>query len=47
MGGFGKNTGTQDVTVTITAAGFFSPAFTLSRAGRVPRELPNADSSLN
>jgi len=45
-GWFWENTGTQDVTVTITAAGFFSRAFTLSRAGRVPRELPNADSSL-
>jgi hypothetical protein len=44
-GWFWENTGTQDVTVTITAAGFFTRAFTLSRAGRVPRELPNADSS--
>ena len=42
-GWYWENTTEQDVTVTITAAGFFSRAFTLSRAGRVPRELPNAD----
>ena len=44
-GWFWENTGDQDVTVTINAAGFFSRAYTLSRAGRVPRELPNADST--
>ena len=44
-GWYWENTGTQDVTVTITAAGFFTRAFTISRAGRVPRELPNADVS--
>ena len=43
-GWFWENTGDQDVIVTIHAAGFFSRAYTLSRAGRVPRELPNADS---
>jgi hypothetical protein len=42
-GWFWENTGTQDVVVTITAAGFFSRAYTISRAGRVPRELSNAD----
>jgi hypothetical protein len=44
-GWYWENTGDKDVTVTITAAGFFSRAFTLSRAGRVPRELPNADTN--
>jgi hypothetical protein len=44
-GWFWENTGEQDVTVHITAAGFFSRAYTLSRAGRVPRELPDADST--
>ena len=34
-----------DVTVTISASGFFSRAFTLSRAGRVPRELPDGDAA--
>jgi hypothetical protein len=42
-GWYWENTSDRDVTVTITAAGFFSRAFTLSRAGRVPRELPDAD----
>jgi hypothetical protein len=42
-GWYWENLTEQDVTVTITAAGFFSRAFTLSRAGRVPRELPDAD----
>jgi hypothetical protein len=42
-GWYWENAGQQDVTVTITAAGFFSRAFTLSKAGRVPRELPDAD----
>ena len=42
-GWFWENTTDRDVTVNISAAGFFSRAFTLSRAGRVPRELPNAD----
>jgi hypothetical protein len=44
-GWFWENTSEQDVTVTINAAGFFVRAYTLSRAGRVPRELPNADST--
>jgi hypothetical protein len=44
-GWFWENTGEQDVTVTIHAADFFSRAYTLSKAGRVPRELPNADSA--
>lgn len=43
-GWYWENIGDKEVTVTINAAGFFSRAFTLSRAGRVPRELPNADS---
>ena len=42
-GWFWENTSDQDVTVSVTAAGFFSRAFTLSRAGRVPREVPDAD----
>jgi hypothetical protein len=42
-GWYWENAGDQDVTVTITAAGFFSQAVTLSKAGRVPRELSNAD----
>jgi hypothetical protein len=44
-GWYWENRTDKDVTVTITAAGFFSRAFTLSRAGRVPRELPNADAA--
>jgi hypothetical protein len=44
-GWFWENVGEQDVTVHITAAGFFSRAYTLSRAGREPRELPNGDSA--
>ena len=44
-GWYWENTSDRDVTVTITAAGFFSRAFTLSQAGRVPRELSDADNS--
>jgi hypothetical protein len=44
-GWYWENRTERDVTVTITAAGFFSRAFTLSRGGRVPRELPNADAA--
>ena len=43
-GWYWENTTDQDVTVSIRAAGFFIRAYTLSRAGRVPRELPDADS---
>jgi hypothetical protein len=42
-GWYWENMTDKDVIVTITAAGFFSRAFTLSKAGRLPRELPNAD----
>lgn len=42
-GWYWENTTDRDVVVTINAGGFFSRAFTLSRAGRVPRELPDAD----
>jgi hypothetical protein len=41
-GWYWENTTDKDVTVRIVAAGFFSRAYTLSKAGRVPRELPNA-----
>jgi hypothetical protein len=41
-GWYWENPNENDVTVTITAAGFFVRAYTLSRAGRVPRELPDA-----
>ena len=44
-GWYWENTGDKDVTVTITAAGFFSRAFTLGRGSRVPRELPDADAA--
>jgi hypothetical protein len=44
-GWYWENTTDRDVTVTIHASGFFSRAFTLSRAGRVPREIPDADVS--
>jgi hypothetical protein len=44
-GWFWENTGGADVTVTISAAGFFSRAYTLSREGRIPRELPDGDSA--
>lgn len=44
-GWYWENTSDRDVTVTINASGFFSRAFTLSRAGRVPRELSDADAA--
>jgi hypothetical protein len=44
-GWYWENRTDRDVTVTITAAGFFSRAFTLSRAGRVARELPAASAA--
>jgi hypothetical protein len=44
-GWYWENPSDQDVTVTISAAGFFSRAFTLSKAGRVPRELPDVDAA--
>jgi hypothetical protein len=43
-GWYWENTADKDVTVAITAAGFFSTAYTIDRNGRVPKELPDANS---
>jgi len=44
-GWYWENISDKDVTVSITAAGFFSAAYTIDRNGRVLKELPDASTT--
>jgi len=44
-GWYWENISDKDVTVSITAAGFFNAAYTIDRNGRVLKELPDASTT--